>query len=174
MIKGFGHAAVTYVDSSAVQALKDLHQEYKARHIQVLLMGTLNCCTEKPVNVCKSSISNPRSLILLQIAIANPNRQVHLLLSRSGIIDLIGDGWCFVRVHDAMQVCLQHVHNSSSSALKLASQASGDSADSISTPKSEQQRLKQDGFFINLWKAQDGNAADSGGEVQPLLRQNLV
>uniref|UniRef100_K3ZV80 STAS domain-containing protein n=1 Tax=Setaria italica TaxID=4555 RepID=K3ZV80_SETIT len=133
---------VTYVDSSAVQALKDLHQEYKARHIQ--------------------------------IAIANPNRQVHLLLSRSGIIDLIGDGWCFVRVHDAMQVCLQHVHNSSSSALKLASQASGDSADSISTPKSEQQRLKQDGFFINLWKAQDGNAADSGGEVQPLLRQNLV
>jgi len=39
---------VTYIDSSAVQALKDLHQEYKARHIQ--------------------------------IAIANPNRQVHLLL----------------------------------------------------------------------------------------------
>ncbi|CAL5088018.1 unnamed protein product [Urochloa decumbens] len=132
---------VTYIDSSAVQALKDLHQEYKARHIQ--------------------------------IAIANPNRQVHLLLSRSGIIDLIGDGWCFVRVHDAVQVCLQHVQNSSSSALKLASQASGDSADSISTPKAEKQRLKQDGFFKNLWKAHDGNA-DSGGEVQPLLRQNLV
>ncbi|CAN6162553.1 unnamed protein product [Urochloa humidicola] len=104
---------VTYIDSSAVQALKDLHQEYKARHIQ--------------------------------IAIANPNRQV----------------------------CLQHVQNSSSSALKLASQASGDSADSISTPKADQQRLKQDGFFKNLWKVQDGNA-DSGGEVQPLLRQNLV
>ncbi|CAN6195313.1 unnamed protein product [Urochloa humidicola] len=132
---------VTYIDSSAIQALKDLHQEYKARHIQ--------------------------------IAIANPNRQVHLLLSRSGIIDLIGDGWCFVRVHDAVQVCLQHVQNSSSSALKLASQASGDSADSISTPKAEQQRLKQDGFFKNLWKVQDGNA-DSGDEVQPLLRQNLV
>ncbi|CAN6162555.1 unnamed protein product [Urochloa humidicola] len=132
---------VTYIDSSAVQALKDLHQEYKARHIQ--------------------------------IAIANPNRQVHLLLSRSGIIDLIGDRWCFVRVHDAVQVCLQHVQNSSSSALKLASQASGDSADSISTPKADQQRLKQDGFFKNLWKVQDGNA-DSGGEVQPLLRQNLV
>ncbi|CAL5081769.1 unnamed protein product [Urochloa decumbens] len=132
---------VTYIDSSAVQALKDLHQEYKARHIQ--------------------------------IAIANPNRQVHLLLSRSGIIDLIGDGWCFVRVHDAVQVCLQHVQNSSSSALKLASQASGDSADSISTPKAEKQRLKQDDFFKNLWKAHDGNA-DSGGEVQPLLRQNLV
>lgn len=28
-------AAVTYIDSSAVQALKDLHQEYKLRDIQV-------------------------------------------------------------------------------------------------------------------------------------------
>ncbi|KAG2627177.1 hypothetical protein PVAP13_3KG227912 [Panicum virgatum] len=132
---------ITYIDSSAVQALKDLHQEYKARHIQ--------------------------------IAIANPNRQVHLLLSRSGILDLIGAAWCFVRVHDAVQVCLQHVQNASSSALKLASQASGDSADSISTSKEEQQRIKQDGFFKNLCKAKNGNA-DSGTEVQPLLRQNLV
>ncbi|KAJ1288943.1 hypothetical protein BS78_02G127500 [Paspalum vaginatum] len=129
---------VTYIDSTAVQALKDLHQEYKARHIQ--------------------------------IAIANPNRQVHLLLSRSGIIDLIGAGWCFVRVHDAVQVCLQHVQNSSSSsALKPAAQASEDFADSVSTPKGQ----KQHGFFLNLWKAKDRNA-DSGGEVQPLLRQNLV
>jgi sulfate transporter 4 len=141
--------------------------------VTLLVMGTLNFCNKKTVNVCKSSISNPRSLLLLQIAIANPNRQVHLLLSRSGIIDLIGDGWCFVRVHDAMQVCLQHVHNSSSSALKLALQTSGDSADSISTSKAEQKGLKQDGFFKNLWEAQDRNA-DSGGEVQPLLRQNLV
>ncbi|PAN05169.1 hypothetical protein PAHAL_1G119400 [Panicum hallii] len=130
---------VTYIDSSAVQALKDLHQEYRARHIQ--------------------------------IAIANPNQQVHLLLSRSGILDLIGAAWCFVRVHDAVQVCLQHVQNASSSALKLASQASGDSADSISTSKEGQQRIKQDGFF--KWKAKNGNA-DSGAEVQPLLRQNLV
>ncbi|XP_039800798.1 sulfate transporter 4.1, chloroplastic-like isoform X2 [Panicum virgatum] len=132
---------VTYIDSSAVQALKDLHQEYKARHIQ--------------------------------IAIANPNRQVHLLLSRSGILDLIGAAWCFVRVHDAVQVCLQHVQNASSSALKLPSQASGDSADSISTSKEEQRRIKQDGFFKNLWKAKNGNA-DSSAEVQPLLQQNLV
>lgn len=27
--------AITYIDSSAVQALKDLHQEYKLRDIQV-------------------------------------------------------------------------------------------------------------------------------------------
>ncbi|XP_021308781.1 probable sulfate transporter 4.2 isoform X5 [Sorghum bicolor] len=131
---------VTYIDSSAVQALKDLHQEYKARHIQ--------------------------------IAIANPNQQVHLLLSRSGIIDLIGAGWCFVRVHDAVHVCLQHVQNSSSNALKLAVQASGELSDSVSTPKPEKQHRKYYGFFKNLWKARDYAHAD--GEVQPLLRQNLV
>jgi len=65
------------------------------------------------------------------------------------------------------------VQNASSSALKLASQASGDSADSISTSKEEQRRIKQDGFFKNLWKAKNGNA-DSSAEVQPLLQQNLV
>ncbi|KAL6600553.1 hypothetical protein ACP70R_045353 [Stipagrostis hirtigluma subsp. patula] len=132
---------VTYIDSSAVQALKDLHQEYKARHIQ--------------------------------IAIANPNRQVHLLLSRSGIIDLIGAGWCFVRVHDAVQVCLQHVQSSSPSAKKLTPQASEDLTDSIPTSKTEQQQQRRYGFLKNLWKAQDGNR-ESSGEVQPLLRQNLV
>uniref|UniRef100_A0A5B7BL37 STAS domain-containing protein n=1 Tax=Davidia involucrata TaxID=16924 RepID=A0A5B7BL37_DAVIN len=72
-------APVTYIDSSAVQALKDLHQEYKSRDIQ--------------------------------IAIANPSREVLLTLARSGVVDLIGKEWCFVRVHDAVQVCLQHVQN---------------------------------------------------------------
>ncbi|EMS45032.1 Sulfate transporter 4.1, chloroplastic [Triticum urartu] len=97
---------VTYIDSSAVQALKDLHQEYKARDIQ--------------------------------IAIANPNRQVHLLLSRAGIIDMIGAGWCFVRVHDAVQVCLQHVQSSSSNAIKLSPQASGNLTES---PKAQQRSV---------------------------------
>ncbi|KAE8807845.1 Sulfate transporter 4.1, chloroplastic [Hordeum vulgare] len=82
----FANITVTYIDSSVLQALKDLHQEYKARDIEVLT--------------------------LKQIAIANPYRQVHLLLSRAGIIDMIGLGWCFVRVHDAVQVCLQHVQSS--------------------------------------------------------------
>ncbi|KAK4480469.1 hypothetical protein RD792_013542 [Penstemon davidsonii] len=70
-------APVTYIDSSAVQALKDLHQEYKSRNIQ--------------------------------IAISNPNREVLLTLARSGVVDLIGKEWYFVRVHDAVQVCLQQV-----------------------------------------------------------------
>ncbi|KAK3005808.1 hypothetical protein RJ639_016274 [Escallonia herrerae] len=72
-------APVTYIDSSAVQALRDLHQEYNLRDIQ--------------------------------IAIANPNREVLLSLARAGVIELIGKEWCFVRVHDAVQVCLQHVQS---------------------------------------------------------------
>uniref|UniRef100_A0A8I6XHD0 STAS domain-containing protein n=1 Tax=Hordeum vulgare subsp. vulgare TaxID=112509 RepID=A0A8I6XHD0_HORVV len=31
---------VTYIDSSVLQALKDLHQEYKARDIQVLTLSS--------------------------------------------------------------------------------------------------------------------------------------
>ncbi|KAF7811367.1 putative sulfate transporter 4.2 [Senna tora] len=72
-------APVTYIDSSAVQALKDLHQEYKLRGIQ--------------------------------IAISNPNPEVLLTLSRSDVVELIGKEWYFVRIHDAVQVCLQHVQH---------------------------------------------------------------
>ncbi|CAN4096032.1 unnamed protein product [Withania somnifera] len=70
-------APVTYIDSSAVQALKELHQEYKSRDIQ--------------------------------LAISNPNHEVLLTLAKAGVIDLIGKEWYFVRVHDAVQICLQHV-----------------------------------------------------------------
>nr|CAD1817601.1 unnamed protein product [Ananas comosus var. bracteatus] len=115
---------VTYIDSSAVQALKDLHQEYKARDIQ--------------------------------IAIANPNRQVHLLLSRSGLIDLIGKEWCFVRVHDAVQVCLQHVEN-----LKGKAPSAGDQ-----TPR------RQLSLFQTMWKQDRKDALVP--EAEPLLRANAV
>lgn len=47
----------------------------------------------------------------MQIAIANPNKEVLLTLAKSGFIEQIGKQWCFVRVHDAVQVCLQHVPN---------------------------------------------------------------
>ncbi|KAF5193991.1 Sulfate transporter 4.1 protein, partial [Thalictrum thalictroides] len=69
-------APVTYIDSSAAQALKDLYHEYKSREIQ--------------------------------IAIANPNCEVLLTLAKSGVYDMIGKEWYFVRVHDAVQICLQH------------------------------------------------------------------
>ncbi|XP_058109819.1 probable sulfate transporter 4.2 isoform X2 [Magnolia sinica] len=99
-------APVTYIDSSAIQALKDLHQEYKSRDIQ--------------------------------IAIANPNREVLLTLAKSGVIDLIGKEWYFVRVHDAVQVCLQHVQQMN----EMPKGADG------STPK------KQSSFLQRLWKDQ--------------------
>ncbi|XP_010520166.1 PREDICTED: sulfate transporter 4.1, chloroplastic-like isoform X2 [Tarenaya hassleriana] len=70
---------VTHIDSSAVEALKDLYQEYKTRDIQ--------------------------------LAISNPNKDVHLTLARSGMVELIGKEWYFVRVHDAVHVCLQHVQS---------------------------------------------------------------
>lgn len=50
----------------------------------------------------------------MQIAISNPNQDVLLTLAKSGFIDLVGKEWCFVRVHDAVQVCLQYVQTSTS------------------------------------------------------------
>lgn len=68
---------VTYIDSSAVQALKELHDEYKARNIQM--------------------------------ALSNLNHEVIVTLAKSGIPDIMGKEWYFVRVHDAVQVCLSHM-----------------------------------------------------------------
>lgn len=75
-------AAVTHIDSSAVEALKELYQEYKARDIQ--------------------------------LAISNPNKDVHMTIARSGMVELVGKEWYFVRVHDAVQVCLTYVQSSNS------------------------------------------------------------
>ncbi|KAK3132520.1 hypothetical protein QOZ80_6AG0523520 [Eleusine coracana subsp. coracana] len=66
----------------------------------------------------------------------------------------------------------QHVQSSSPNSMKLAPQVSENSTDSNSTPKAEQ-RHRQYGFVKNLWKAHDGEG-EADGEVQPLLRQNLV
>ncbi|RWR76843.1 STAS domain-containing protein [Cinnamomum micranthum f. kanehirae] len=113
---------VTYIDSSAIQALKDLHQEYKSRDIQ--------------------------------IAIANPNQEVMHTLARSGVIDLIGKEWYFVRMHDAVQVCLQHVQ-------KMNGTPKGADA----TPK------RQSGFLQRLWKEQ--GEEESNPEKEPLLSSKV-
>ncbi|GAB4836529.1 Sulfate transporter 4.1, chloroplastic [Ancistrocladus abbreviatus] len=47
----------------------------------------------------------------IQIVISNPNREVLLTLTKAGLVELIGKEWYFVRVHDAVQVCLQHVQS---------------------------------------------------------------
>lgn len=52
-----------------------------------------------------------KTFFSFQIAVSNPNRDVLLTLTKSGVVDLIGRDWFFVRVHDAVQVCLQHVQS---------------------------------------------------------------
>ena len=47
----------------------------------------------------------------MQIAISNLNQETLMTLSRAGVVELIGKEWYFVRVHDAVQVCLQHVQS---------------------------------------------------------------
>ncbi|CAI8592156.1 unnamed protein product [Vicia faba] len=119
-------APVTYVDSSAVQALKDLYQEYKLRDIQ--------------------------------IAISNPNPDILLTLSKSGLVDLIGKEWYFVRVHDAVQVCLQHVQN-----LKPGYESSQSSRSSSSEDKPS--------MFSQLFKQRDSRTTtdlESGNGRPPL------
>ncbi|KAJ6909504.1 sulfate transporter 4.1 [Populus alba x Populus x berolinensis] len=110
---------ITYIDSSAVQALKDLHQEYKSRDIQVECLflwksRSSTCCSfyiETRYNLCFLRG-------LLQICISNPNRDVLLTLTKAGIVELLGKERYFVRVHDAVQVCLQHVQSSTQSPKK--------------------------------------------------------
>ncbi|KAG0576554.1 hypothetical protein KC19_5G089000 [Ceratodon purpureus] len=47
----------------------------------------------------------------IQMALCNPSPRVMVTLARAGIPDLIGPSWYFVRVHDAVQVCLSHLQN---------------------------------------------------------------
>lgn len=114
---------VTYVDSSAIQTLKELHQEYKLRGIQII--------------------------------IANPNREVHLSLFNSGLLDIIGKEWCFVRVHDAVQVCLQRVQKRHGVVPNI----------------SEQPARNNFAFLQSLWKQGEEN---SNSYTEPLLSQKEV
>lgn len=49
--------------------------------------------------------------IALQLAISNPNQEVLVSLAKAGVVELIGKEWYFVRVHDAVQICLRHVQS---------------------------------------------------------------
>ncbi|XP_048421371.1 probable sulfate transporter 4.2 isoform X2 [Pyrus x bretschneideri] len=121
-------APVTYIDSSAVQALKDLHQEYKLRDIQ--------------------------------IAISNLNGEVLKTLSSAGVVDLIGKEWYFVRVHDAVQVCLQRVQS-----LKETPKAADPSSEERLS--SFQRLLRQ--------RAEDSSVSEleSGTQINPQLEPLL-
>ena len=128
-------AAVTYVDSSAVQALKDLYHEYKSRDVQ--------------------------------IAISNPNREVLLTLAKANLVELIGKEWYFVRVHDAVQVCLQHVQSINEGA-KTAEPLEEDK------PSLFQRLLKQRREDFSKAELESGDQApstpaDSDSQLEPLL-----
>ncbi|GFP96762.1 sulfate transporter 4.1 chloroplastic [Phtheirospermum japonicum] len=133
-------APITYIDSSAVQALKDLHQEYRSRNIQ--------------------------------IAISNPNRDVLLTLTKSGVVDLIGREWYFVRVHDAVQVCLQRVQSLNGSSRSQSSLLESTLSLSQRPPR---QRTTED----SLSRLESGNRELSiskdditGSHLEPLLSKN--
>ncbi|XP_051116171.1 sulfate transporter 4.1, chloroplastic-like [Andrographis paniculata] len=130
-------APITYIDSSAVQALKDLHLEYKSRNIQ--------------------------------IAISNPNKDVLLTLTKSGVVDLIGKNWFFVRVHDAVQVCLQHVQS-------LSDSPRAQSSIQDNKPSIIQRLMQHRPDEMSLSQLESGGREifsfkDDGSHLEPLLRR---
>lgn len=96
-----------------------------------------------------------------QIAISNPNRDVLLTLTRSGVVDLIGREWYFVRVHDAVQVCLQHVQGLTNSPRKQPSFLESKTS----------QLLRQRPEDRSLSQLESGNFAqkDESSHLEPLL-----
>ncbi|KAG7033023.1 Sulfate transporter 4.1, chloroplastic, partial [Cucurbita argyrosperma subsp. argyrosperma] len=131
-------APVTYIDSSAVQTLKDLYQEYKLRDIQ--------------------------------IAISNPNRDVLLTFSRSGVVELIGKEWFFVRVHDAVQVCLQHVESLKETTKRPVSSPNDASTYIQRLVKSRNEDLSVSQLESGFQKLPSSNEIDP--QLEPLLSRN--
>lgn len=94
----------------------------------------------------------------MQIAISNPNPDILLTLSKSGLVELIGKEWYFVRVHDAVQVCLQHVQS-----LKPGYESSQSSRSSSSEDKPS--------IFSQLFKQRESRTTtdlESGNGRPPL------
>ncbi|XP_010486972.1 PREDICTED: probable sulfate transporter 4.2 isoform X2 [Camelina sativa] len=88
----------------------------------------------------------------IQLAISNPNKEVLLILARSGIVELIGREWFYVRVHDAVQVCLHHVQ----------------------TPPTN---VEESSNNTSLWRRSSAKNSSSYAEVKPdtnLLKEPLV
>lgn len=97
----------------------------------------------------------------IQIAISNPNREVLMTLSSAGVVDLIGKEWYFVRVHDAVQVCLQHVQS-----LKETPKAADPSSEERLT--SFQRLIKQRTEDSSVAELESGSK-DIDPQLEPLL-----
>lgn len=101
------------------------------------------------------------------MAISNPNREVLMILSKSGLVDLIGKEWYFVRVHDAVQVCLRHVQ-SLKETLKMADPLPDDK------PSFFQRLLKRTGQDLSISELESGSTGPSDSkntdpQQEPLL-----
>ena len=103
----------------------------------------------------------------MQIAISNPNREVLLILSKAGVVEMIGKEWYFVRVHDAVQVCLQQVQS-----LKETPRTAD--ADLGDKPSFLQRLLKQRSEDSSIAQLESGYlrspvSKDSEPQLEPLL-----
>lgn len=165
-------AAVTYIDSSAVQALKDLYQEYKLRDIQVEwdFELSIDWILDSIITTMFQQVTNDFGFFFLQIIISNPSPEVLLTLSKSGLVELIGKEWYFVRVHDAVQVCLQHVQS--------MKPGSNNPQTPLALPEDKQsflgRLLKQTGENLSITDLESGNrrpalSMDRDSPSEPLL-----
>ena len=110
----------------------------------------------------------------MQIAIANPNQDVLSTLAKSGFIDLVGREWCFVRVHDAVQVCLQHVQNSASTSSSNLTASPRTPRRSIHNSFSYErltERRREDLSVSEMESSERGNSLskDADPTLEPLL-----
>lgn len=105
--------------------------------------------------------------IISQLAISNPNRDVLMTLSKSGLVDLIGKEWYFVRVHDAVQVCLQHVQ-SLNDASKMAAPLPDDKASFL------QRLLKRTEQDSSISALESGNTSHSDSKNTDPQREPLL
>jgi sulfate transporter 4 len=77
----------------------------------------------------------------VQMALCNPSPRVMATLARAGIPDLIGLSWYFVRVHDAVQVCLSHLQGDHPAGDEITREKSS----SLPLKRGSHERWSQDG-----------------------------
>lgn len=92
------------------------------------------------------------------MAISNPNQEVMSTLAKSGVLEVIGKEWYFVRVHDAVQVCLSHMQGNADR-LKNSSE------------ELEQDILRKQGSTLRSKTLFQRKFEDTNMERQPLITE---
>ena len=91
-----------------------------------------------------------------------------MTLSKSDAVELIGKEWYFVRVHDAVQVCLQHVQSIREEAPKASDPSPEEK------PSFFHRLLRQRGEDLSVAELESGNnkpsdSKNSDPQLEPLL-----